>query len=201
MYIFYECSKIHCISRRQNNIYRSNYEILCFFDIICQLTKIYDNLWILWRARSLVMCILELISKFIVAISSQDSENSDIFYISFKHYFLITSPFYNFIPHFKDFCITATWVILRKSTPSPSFLNKGGAMLHVWETILQKFHVHVHSNSKHTETEVREEKLETVFLFCQELHMQISRYIQFLESRDFSFSPKFHGSIFFPAAI
>lgn len=200
MYIFYECSKIHCISRRQNNIYRSNYEILCFFDIICQLTKIYDNLWILWRARSLVMCILELISKFIVAISSQDSENSDIFYISFKHYFLITSPFYNFIPHFKDFCITATWVILRKSTPSPSFLNKGGAMLHVWETILQKFHVHVHSNSKHTETEVREEKLETVFLFCQELHMQISRYIQFLESRDFSFSPKFYGSIF-PAAI
>ena len=200
MYIFYECSKIHCISRRQNNIYRSNYEILCFFDIICQLTKIYDNLWILWRARSLVMCILELISKFIVAISSQDSENSDIFYISFKHYFLITSPFYNFIPHFKDFCITATWVILRKSTPSPSFLNKGGAMLHVSETILQKFHVHVHSNSKHTETEVREEKLETVFLFCQELHMQISRYIQFLESRDFSFSPKFYGSIF-PAAI
>ena len=200
MYIFYECSKIHCISRRQNNIYRSNYEILCFFDIICQLTKIYDNLWILWRARSLVMCILELISKFVVAISSQDSENSDIFYISFKHYFLITSPFYNFIPHFKDFCITATWVILRKSTPSPSFLNKGGAMLHVWETILQKFHVHVHSNSKHTETEVREEKLETVFLFCQELHMQISRYIQFLESTDFSFSPKFYGSIF-PAAI
>ena len=165
-----------------------------FFDIICQFTKIYDDLWILWRARSLAMCKLELINKFIVAISSQDSENSDIFYISFKHYFLITSPLYNFIRHFKDFCIAAKWVILRKSTPSPSFLNKGGAMLHVWETILQKFQVHVHSNSKQTETEAREvRKIGN----CQELHMQISKNIQFLESRDFSFSPKFHGSIFF----
>ena len=70
---FYECPKIHCVRKEKYGIFGSNSNIIGLFDILCSITKIYENdMNFMTGGRPDIICKFEFINRFNVVISFQN---------------------------------------------------------------------------------------------------------------------------------
>ena len=70
---FYECPKIHCVRKEKSGIFGSDSDIIGLFDILCSITKMYENdMNFMTGGRPDITCKFEFINRFNIVISFQN---------------------------------------------------------------------------------------------------------------------------------